>query len=133
MPYGFPSYTIPRRQLLPRMLIKPHDRGEPPLSILEGKGKHRPHLPFPRLGTRMFWGSGLSEFYFRASPSACSAQDRPSPAPPVSIRAGVLEWEGPGMGASATGGSSVGVSWVGAVVGLAAGLLEPATGPSAQV
>ena len=42
-----------------------------------------------------------------------------------------MEWEGPGTGASAMGGSSVGVSWVGAAVGLAAGLLEPATCPSA--
>ena len=65
--------------------------------------------------------------------SAWSAQDWPSPALPVSIRAGGLEWEGPGMGASATGGSSVGVSWVGAPVGLAAGSLEPATRPSARV
>ena len=65
--------------------------------------------------------------------SAWSAQDLPSPAPPVSIRAGGLEWEGPGTGASATGGYSVGVSWVGPAVGLAAGLLEPATGPSAWV
>ena len=35
------------------------------------------------------------------------------------------------MGASAMGGSSIGVSWVGAAVGLAAGSLKPATSPSA--
>ena len=65
--------------------------------------------------------------------STCLAHDRPSPTPPVSIRAGVSERGGPETGASATGGSSVGVSWVGAVVGLAAGSLELATGPSAWV
>ena len=72
MPYCFPSHTIPRWRLLPRMLIKPHDRGEPPLSILEGKGKCWTFLPSPRLGTGMFWGSGLSEFCFHASLSLVS-------------------------------------------------------------
>ena len=44
------------------MLIEPHDGGEPPIHVLEGKGKRRPCLPFPRLGTGMFRGPGPSEF-----------------------------------------------------------------------
>ena len=67
MPDGFPCHTTPRWWLLPPMLRKPHDGGEPPLSILEGKGKCQPHLPSPQLGTGMFQVSGLSEFCFRTS------------------------------------------------------------------
>ena len=42
--------------------------------------------------------------------STCSAQDWPSPTPPVSMGAGVLEREVSEAGAPATGGSSAGVS-----------------------
>ena len=63
--------------------------------------------------------------------STRSAQDWPSPALPVSIRAGVLEWGASGTGASTTGDSSAGVSWVGAAVAPALGSLEPTPGPSA--
>ena len=72
MPYCLPSHTIRRWQLLHHMLIKPHDRGKPPLRVLEGKGKHRTDLPSPRLGMGMFGGSRLSEFRFRASLSLVS-------------------------------------------------------------
>ena len=42
--------------------------------------------------------------------STLSAQVWPSPAPPVSIGAGVSEWEGPATGTSCIRGSSAGVS-----------------------
>ena len=67
MPYCLPGHTIRRWWLLCRMLIKPHDGGEPPLRVLEGKGKCQTCLPSPQLGTGTFGGSGLLEFYFRAS------------------------------------------------------------------
>ena len=72
VPYCFPSHTIPRWRLLPCMLIKPHDGGKPPLSVLEGKGKRWPNLPSPRLGTGMFRDSGLSELCFHTSLSLFS-------------------------------------------------------------
>ena len=63
--------------------------------------------------------------------STCSAQVWPSPAPPVSIGAGVSGWEGPAAGASDMGGSSAGVSCGGAVAIPILGPLGPTTGPSA--
>ena len=56
-----------------------------------------------------------------------------SPAPPISIRAGVSEWEGPATGASCTRGSSAGVSCGGAVVIPILGPFGPTTGPSAHL
>ena len=63
--------------------------------------------------------------------STCSAQVWLSPAPPVSIGAGVLGWEGPVTGASCIGGSLVGVSCGGAAVVPILGPLGPTPGPSA--
>ena len=63
--------------------------------------------------------------------STRSAQVWLSLAPPVSIRAGVSEWEGSVTGASCIGGSSAGVSCGGAAVVTILGPLGPTTGPSA--
>ena len=60
--------------------------------------------------------------------STHSAQVWPSPAPPVSIGAGVSGWEGPVTGASCMGGSSAGVSCGGAAVVPILGPLGPTTG-----
>ena len=65
--------------------------------------------------------------------STRSAQVWPSPAPPVSIGAGVLGWEGPATGASGMGDSSAGVSCGGAAVVPILGPLGPTTGPSAHL
>ena len=65
--------------------------------------------------------------------STCLAQVWPSPAPPVSIGAGVSEQEGPSTGASCIGGSSAGVSCGGAAVIPILGPLGPTTGPSAHL
>ena len=67
MHYASTSYIIARWQLLPRMLIKPHNEGEPPIHVLEGKGKCWPCLPFLRLGTGTFCRPDPSEFCLRAS------------------------------------------------------------------
>ena len=140
MSYGSASHIISRWQLLPRILIKPLNGGESPLHILEGKGKRRPHLPSPWLGTGVLQGPGPSKFCLQTCLNPL-AQEWPSPTPPVSIGAGVSEQEGPVTGASSTGGSSagvsstggssVGVSWVGAVVAPILGPLGSTIGPSA--
>ena len=63
--------------------------------------------------------------------STRSVQVWPSPAPPVSIRAGVSEREGSVTGASCIGGSSAGVSCGGVAVVPILGPLGPTTGPLA--
>ena len=60
------------------------------------------YMPQPAISSR---GSGCSP-----ACSTCSAQDWPSPTPPVSMGAGVSEQGVSEAGASATGGSSAGVS-----------------------
>ena len=47
MSYGSASHIIPRRRLLPRILVKPLNGDESPLRVLEGKGKCRPCLSSP--------------------------------------------------------------------------------------
>ena len=42
MPYGSASHIIPRGRLLPRILVKFLNRGEPPLLIQKGKGSLGP-------------------------------------------------------------------------------------------
>ena len=79
-----------------------------PSESWRGKGSTRPTSRF----LDGEWGclGGLAcQNSTSALASAWLAQDWLSPAPPVSIGTGGLEWEGPGTGASATGGSSVGV------------------------
>ena len=65
--------------------------------------------------------------------STRSAQVWPSPTPPISIGAGVLEREGPATGASCIGGSLAGVSCGGVAVIPILGPLGPTTGPSAHL
>ena len=62
MPYGSASHTILRGWLLPRILVKPLNRGESPLRVLEGKGKSWPGLQSPWLEAGMFQGPGPLEF-----------------------------------------------------------------------
>ena len=114
MHYPSASYIIARCRLLPHMHVEPQDGGEPPLHVLEGKGKHRSCLLFPRLGPGCFVGLDCQNSASRPA-LTCSAQDRPSPALPVSMGAGVSERDVSEVGASATGasateGSSAGVS-----------------------
>ena len=47
MPYGSASHIILRGWLLPLILVKPLNGGEPPLLVLEGKGKSWPSLLSP--------------------------------------------------------------------------------------
>ena len=65
--------------------------------------------------------------------STLSAHVWLSPAPPVSIKAGVSEWEGPVTGASCISGSLAGVSCGGAAVVPILGPLGPTTGPLAHL
>ena len=74
-----------------------------------------------------FWNSAS------ALVSTHSAQVWLSPAPPVSIGAGVSEWEGSATGASCIGSSSAGVSCGGAAVIPILGPLGPTTGPLAHL
>ena len=101
-----------------------------PSSSWRGKGSLGPvsHLldwEWGHSGGLTHWNSAS------ALVSTCSAQVWPSPAPPVSIRAGVSEQEGPATGASDMGGSSAGVSCGGAAAIPTLGPLGPTTGPSA--
>ena len=80
------------------------------------------------------WGHFRGLAYWNSASalvSTRSAQVWPSPAPHVSIGAGVSGREGPVTGASGMGGSSAGVSCGGAVVIPILGPLGPTTGPSA--
>ena len=61
MHYGSTSHIIPRGRLLPSVLVEFLNGGEPPCLIQKGKGKSRPCLPFPGLGTGAFRGPGLLE------------------------------------------------------------------------
>ena len=141
MSYGLASHIIPRWRLLPRILIKPLDGGKSPSVSWRRKGSAGPvsHL------LDWEWGHFRGLACLNSASKlvlTCMAQDWPSPAPSISIGAGVLEQEGPASkacstggssaGVSSTGDSSVGVSWVGAVVAPILGPLEPTIGPSAH-